>query len=123
MIPKILYELYKKHTGNEAEAITELPSSGSNRRYFRISGTPTLIGVVGTSVEENDAFMYMAAHFRAKSLPVPEVLECSDDHIAYLQQDLGDTILYNEIEKGRLTSVFSDEEKKLLVKTIRKLPD
>ena len=123
MIPKILYELYKKYTGCDAVEITELPSSGSNRRYFRLSGEPTLIGVVGTSVEENDAFIYMAKHFKEKNLPVPEVLIVSDDHIAYLQEDLGDTILYNVIEKGRLTSVFSEEEKKLLVKTIRKLPD
>ena len=123
MIPKILYELYKKYTGCDAVEITELPSSGSNRRYFRLSGEPTLIGVVGTSVEENDAFIYMAKHFKEKNLPVPEVLIVSDDRIAYLQEDLGDTILYNVIEKGRLTSVFSDEEKRLLVKTIRKLPD
>ena len=123
MIPKILYELYKKYTGCDAVEITELPSSGSNRRYFRLSGEPTLIGVVGTSVEENDAFIYMAKHFKEKNLPVPEVLIVSDDHIAYLQEDLGDTILYNVIEKGRLTSVFSEEEKRLLVKTIRKLPD
>lgn len=123
MIPKILYELYKKYTGCDAVEITELPSSGSNRRYFRLSGEPTLIGVVGTSVEENEAFIYMAKHFKEKNLPVPEVLIVSDDHIAYLQEDLGDTILYNVIEKGRLTSVFSDEEKRLLVKTIRKLPD
>ena len=123
MIPKILYELYKKYTGCDAVEITELPSSGSNRRYFRLSGEPTLIGVVGTSVEENDAFIYMAKHFKEKNLPVPEVLIVSDDHIAYLQEDLGDTILYNVIEKGRLTSVFSEEEKNLLVKTIRKLPD
>ena len=123
MIPKILYELYKKYTGCDAVEITELPSSGSNRRYFRLSGEPTLIGVVGTSVEENDAFIYMAKHFKEKNLPVPEVFIVSDDRIAYLQEDLGDTILYNVIEKGRLTSVFSEEEKKLLVKTIRELPD
>ena len=123
MIPKILYELYKKYTGCDAVEITELPSSGSNRRYFRLSGEPTLIGVVGTSVEENEAFIYMAKHFKEKNLPVPEVFIVSDDRIAYLQEDLGDTILYNVIEKGRLTSVFSDEEKRLLVKTIRKLPD
>ena len=100
-----------------------MPSSGSNRRYFRLKGEHTLIGVVGTSVEENNAFIYMSAHFAQKGLPVPKVLICSDDHIAYLQEDLGDTILYNAIEKGRLTRVFGEEEKRLLVKTIRKLPD
>ena len=57
MIPAILNELYKNFTGNDATEIAEMPSSGSNRRYFRLKGEHTLIGVVGTSVEENNAFI------------------------------------------------------------------
>ena len=106
MIPAILNELYKNFTGNDATEIAEMPSSGSNRRYFRLKGEHTLIGVVGTSVEENNAFIYMSAHFAQKGLPVPKVLICSDDHIAYLQEDLGDTIIYNDIEKGLRARVF-----------------
>ena len=45
MIIEELKKLYITHTGHEPEAIDELPSSGSNRRYFRLKGTPTLIGV------------------------------------------------------------------------------
>jgi aminoglycoside/choline kinase family phosphotransferase len=40
----------------------------------------------------------------------------------YLQEDLGDTLLFNAIEKGRQTSIFSEEEKELLRKTMRLLP-
>ena len=76
-----LKKLYITHTGHEPEAIDELPSSGSNRRYFRLKGTPTLIGVSGESVEENRAFLYMAEHFRGKGLPVPEVFIRSEDNI------------------------------------------
>jgi aminoglycoside/choline kinase family phosphotransferase len=43
--------------------------------------------------------------------------------MAYLQTDLGDTLLFNAIEKGRKTSSFSVEERELLTKTIRLLPD
>ena len=57
MIIEELKKLYITHTGHEPEAIDELPSSGSNRRYFRLKGTPTLIGVSGESVEENRAFL------------------------------------------------------------------
>ena len=53
MITEELKKLYCTYTGHEPEAIEELPSSGSNRRYFRLTGTPTLIGVSGTSLEEN----------------------------------------------------------------------
>lgn len=123
MITKILKSLYLSYTGHEPEVIDELPSSGSNRRYFRLFGSPTLIGVCGTSTEENRAFIYMAKHFRQKGLPVPEVLAKSDNDEYYLQEDLGDTLLFNAIEKGRKTSVFGEDEKQLLRKTMRLLPD
>ena len=118
-----LKELYKKVTGEEPASIVELPSSGSNRRYFRLSGVQSLIGVIGTCVEENKAFLYMADHFLQKGLPVPKVYAHADDFMSYIQEDLGDELLFNAIEKGRKTTVFSDEEKTLLTKTIRLLPD
>ena len=123
MITDTLTQLYTQVTGTEPAQIVELPSSGSNRRYFRLSGKESLIGVVGTCFEENRAFLYMAKHFANKGLPVPKVFAASDDKMAYVQEDLGDTLLFNAIEKGRLTSVFSEEEKQLLVKTIRLLPE
>ena len=123
MITEELRKLYQSYTGSPAEEITELPSSGSNRRYFRIKGPETLIGVSGTSIEENEAFIYMAKHFRGKGLPVPQVYASSDDHSFYIQEDLGDTLLFNAIEKGRKSSVFDEEERRLLHKTITKLPD
>lgn len=122
MITEELKKLYIAHTGHEPEQIDELPSSGSNRRYFRLSGNPTLIGVSGESVEENRAFLYMAEHFRQKGLPVPQVFIRSEDDIYYLQEDLGDSLLFNAIEKGRKTSVFGEDEKQLLRKTLRLLP-
>ena len=101
MITEELQKLYQEYTGVPVENITELPSSGSNRRYFRLTGAKTLIGVCGTSVEENDAFLYMAAHFRKSGLPVPEVHIVSENKSYYLQEDLGDTLLFHAIEKGR----------------------
>ena len=118
-----LKKLYNQVCGCEPQEIIELPSSGSNRRYFRLKGEQSLIGAIGTSREENQAFIYLARHFKERNLPVPEVLAVSDDEMAYVQQDLGDATLFNAIEKGRATSVFSDEERQLLVKTIRLLPD
>lgn len=122
MITEELKRLYHTYTGRQAEDITELPSSGSNRRYFRISGPKVLVGVSGTSPEENSAFIYMARHFREKGLPVPEVYCFSDDKSFYLQEDLGDTLLFNAIEKGRKSCVFDEEERLLLHKTISLLP-
>lgn len=123
MVTEELRELYRSFVGSPAEEITELPSSGSNRRYFRIKGPETLIGVSGTSKEENEAFIYMSEHFSRKGLPVPKVYTVSTDHAFYLQEDLGDTLLFNAIEKGRKSSVFDEEERRLLRATITKLPD
>ena len=81
MITEELKKLYIAHTGHEPEQIDELPSSGSNRRYFRLIGSPTLIGVSGESVEENRAFHNIAAHIRQKGLPVPKVIIRSQDNI------------------------------------------
>ncbi len=121
---KSLLKLYESHFGHPADSIDELPSSGSNRRYFRLNGpSGHVIGVVGTNVLENRAFLEFDRHFASKGLPVPTVLAVAPDGMSYLQTDLGDTLLFNSIEKGRLTRVFSPEERELLVKTIRRLPD
>lgn len=122
MVVTALKNLYLSFVGQPAEDVIELPSSGSNRRYFRLKGVKTLIGVSGTSSEEDKAFIYMSRHFREKGLPVPEVLCSSDDACFYLQEDLGDTLLFDAIEKGRKSCVFDEEEKRLLHKTIRLLP-
>lgn len=122
----VLSKLYTELKGRLPETVTELPSSGSNRRYFRLAsatGDNSVIGVLGTSAPENEAFIYMARHFGEKSIPVPRVLAISSDRMAYLQTDLGDSLLFKEIEKGRQTRSFSSAEKELLSKTISRLPD
>lgn len=120
-----LGRLYESHTGHAPDKIDELASSGSNRRYFRLSSAqgPTLVGVLGTIVQENEAFLEFDRHFASQGLPVPTVMAVADDRMSYLQTDLGDTLLFHAIEKGRLTRVFSAEERGLLVRTIRRLPD
>ena len=124
MDSNILTQLYTKYAGTSPDGNPEaLASSGSNRRYFRLRGNPTLIGVIGTCRPENDAFLYLADHFAQRGIPVPRVVAVSDDRMSYLQEDLGDTLLFNAIEKGRLTSSFSNAERDLLIQTIQLLPD
>lgn len=119
-----LSSLFKKYTKKAAPTVEALPSSGSNRRYYRLtSGDTTLIGVHGQSKEENYAFIELAKHFYAQNLNVPKVLIASDDLHYYLQEDLGDRVLFDAIKAGRNTGVFSNEEVELLKKTIIKLAD
>lgn len=118
-----LKSLFTQTTGDALENIYELPSSGSNRRYFRLTGNKhVLIGVIGTSVEENKAFWILDNHFREKGLPVPKVLAHSDDFHCYLQEDLGDTLLFGAVAKGRSCGSFDEDEKALLHKVVAELP-
>lgn len=120
---KQLETLFKSYTGTAARTVTELPSSGSNRRYFRMEGEKgTLIGTVGTCKEENKAFIAIADHFYRQGLPVPRVYCHSRDYSCYLQQDLGDTTLYNSVENGREGGNYDAREKELLFKVIEALP-
>ena len=92
-----LQELYRIYTGCEPESVTPLTPAGSNRRYFRLCGPRTVVGVVGTDREENEAFIYLSQHFSSLGLPVPEVLAVSDDRMEYLVTDLGDVSLFSMI--------------------------
>ena len=116
-------KLFLDYTGEAPLKIEELPSSGSNRRYFRLTGSKeTLIAAKGTSIPENKAFWTIARHFKAAGLPVPTVLSHTDDWEYYLQEDLGNDMLFNLVADGREKGQYSDEEKAMLIKTIRCLP-
>ena len=120
----ILSQLFTQATGKPVAETVALTASGSNRRYYRIYSedrSVSLIGVEGTSHDENHAFLTMAAHFAKQGLPVPRVLAVSEDEMAYVQQDLGDTLLFNYIAEGRKTGVFCESEKMMLRKTMRTL--
>ena len=119
-----LSQLFFEATAKKAGEQTALTASGSNRRYYRIESedkTTSLIGVQGTSRDENHAFLYMAEHFMKKGLNVPKVLAVSDDEMNYVQPDLGNVLLCDYIAEGRKTGVFSAREKEMLRKTMRGL--
>ena len=121
-----LIELYKKWAGKVPHEVTRLQGAGSNRQYFRLlaDDCSTVIGVIGTSRDENHAFISLCNHFGARKLPVPKVLAVSDDEICYLQTDLGTTSLFDAIAGGREAGGrYTLSEKQLLVKTIRELPN
>lgn len=119
----ILAQLFDDATGLKAETITRLPGAGSNRRYYRIkNGDRSMIGVAGKTVAENEAFIYLSRHFAEKGIPVPAVHAVSPDRMYYIQDDLGDTALFDIIKTGRTTGEWSADEIEALRRTIRFLP-
>ena len=123
---KKLIELYKDWAGEEPANIEKLAGQGSNREYYRITNSngATFIGVVGTSRDEDHAFVYLANHFNQRQLPVPKVLKVSEDELRYIQTDLGHVSLFDAIRGGRdAGGRYNQKEKDLLFKTIRQLPN
>lgn len=119
-----LIALFESYTGKKVVNTKELTSSGSNRRYYRMeSAGISLIGVVGTSREENHAFITIARHFYSQGLNVPQVYAVSEDEMTYIQEDLGDLQLYQMVSAGREAGDYNEEEVALLCKAVSKLPE
>ena len=119
-------ELYKRWSGAEPATTEKLPGAGSNREYyrFRAADGSSVIGCIGTSRDENHAFICLARHFTKRQLPVPQVLAATDDELRYLQQDLGSLSLFDAIRGGREAGGrYTLKEQELLKQTIRQLPN
>lgn len=125
MEEKRLIELYNNHFGTDPQSVVALPGAGSNRKYYRIAAEngETVIGVIGTSAEENKAFYEMAEIFAARELNSPKVIAKSDDYIAYLQEDLGSVSLFDVIANGRENGGnYSQPERLFIAHAIMHLP-
>lgn len=121
---EILKQLYRDYTGHEVEVCRVLIPAGSPRRYYRLgTAAHTVVGVVGTSQGENEAFIAIARQMRSKGLPVPEVYAVSADRMCYLQEDLGDTSLFDLITEAHRRGGYDEADMELLRQVMRLLPD
>ena len=120
-----LLELYQHFTAQLPKTVETITASGSNRQYVRFTSSAgeSVIGAIGTSEEENRAFVYLARHFLSKGLPVPRVLAVADDGMRYLQEDLGSRSLFDALciarEEG---GHYGPTETDLLRRTVAALP-
>lgn len=118
-----LIELYYHHFNTKPQKIEAISQAGSSRQYYHLGeGEKKSVGCVGTSQQENHAFIELTRHFCKQHLPVPEILAVSADEMRYLQTDLGSTSLYDALSEGRVKSQYSESEVQLLHKTIALLP-
>ena len=75
---------------------------GSGRKIVRLRNKQvTAIGVFYNVREENLAFVEFSKYFRCHGLPVPEIYAEDLDHGAYLEEDLGDTTLFDFLSTNR----------------------
>jgi len=103
-IKNTLSELFISHFGFVPSKIIQLPGSGSERIYFRISSEKqTVIGAYNANVKENEAFFSFTQTFKELKINVPEIFIISQDQQHYLQSDLGDETLFHSIKKNKNT--------------------
>jgi len=118
-----LSELFRTWSGTDLNTITELPSSGSYRRYYRIcSKSTSVIGAFNNDIRENQAFFTFTKHFFRNKLNVPEIYKIADDQQIYLLQDLGNTTLFGWLTEKRKEESFSSSIIETYKKVISALP-
>jgi aminoglycoside/choline kinase family phosphotransferase len=111
-----LEKLFEEQFGSKPEQLEMLPVSGSDRRYYRMSnGKHSAIGTHNTNIAENNTYFYFTDLFRKHGINVPEVYKTSKDRNFYLQQDLGNTSLFDQLMKEGHTDTVRQNFHKALV--------
>ena len=119
-----LRQLYRAFTGTNADTVTKIEGSGSNRSYWRLCrrNGSAIIGTSGKDKAENAAFIYLADHFRNAGLPVPEVYAVDPQGFDYIQEDISGESLFDRLAPCRKNGVYGPEAIALLRATIAELP-
>ncbi len=121
----ILERLFEQHFHLPAEHVKPLQGQlgGSGRIIVRLSGGgSSAIGVLYSVREENVAFLEFSRHFRRHGLPVPEIYEEDLSQGAYLEQDLGDTTLFEFLGRNRTGDFIAPPAIEAYRKVVAALP-
>ncbi len=115
--------LYQAYFGTDPVTVCPLKPFASGRAYWRLSSAKgTCVAVEGNDRKENEAFIAIARHFMNKGIPVPQLLAVGEDRMTYIQEDLGDDILFDMYVKARRSGEGMEEVESLLCRTISLLP-
>jgi len=109
---EVLKKLFEEHFHVPAERIQPLQGElgGSGRKIIRLgAGAQTAIGILYGVREENAAFLEFSRHFRRHGLPVPEIYADDLSQGAYLEEDLGDTTLFEFLSKNRSGGIIAPQ--------------
>ena len=100
----VLKKLFEQHFRMPATSVQPLQGQlgGSGRKIIRLAGQEaSAIGILYEGREENIAFLEFSRHFRRHGLPVPEIYAEDLAQGAYLEDDLGDTTLFDFLSSHR----------------------
>jgi aminoglycoside/choline kinase family phosphotransferase len=119
---KKLFEEYFRAPATEMQPLQgEL--GGSGRKIVRVSNDQaSAIGILYNVPEENVAFLEFSRHFRRHGLPVPEIYAEDLSQGAYLEEDFGDTTLFDFLSKNREGENIAPEAVEAYRKVVGVLP-
>ncbi len=121
----VLKTLFDEHFHVQPERIQPLQGElgGSGRKIIRLSTAKlSAIGILYGVREENIAFLEFSRHFRRHGLPVPEIYAENLNQGAYLEEDLGDTTLFEFLSKHREGETIAAQSVEAYRKVVAVLP-
>src|SRR5580698_8712414 len=108
----VLKRLFEQHFHSPPERVLPLQGQlgGSGRVIVRLAGSGRdAIGILYSVREENVAFLEFSRHFRRHGLPVPEIYAEDLSQGAYIEEDLGDTTLFEFLSTNRAGDALSPQ--------------
>jgi aminoglycoside/choline kinase family phosphotransferase len=109
---EVLKQLFEEYFRGPAERALPIQGQlgGSGRTIVRLANERnSAIGIVYGVREENVAFLQFSKHFLRHGLPVPEIYAEDLKRDAYLEEDLGDTTLFESLAENRAGDVIAPE--------------
>jgi aminoglycoside/choline kinase family phosphotransferase len=125
MSMEALKKLFEEHFHAPPEQIVPLQGElgGSGRKIIRLASEKhRAIGILYGVREENAAFLEFSKHFRQHRLPVPEIYAEDLSQGAYLEEDLGDTTLFEFLSKNRTGASVAPQVAEVYRKVVTMLP-
>jgi aminoglycoside/choline kinase family phosphotransferase len=121
----VLKRLFEQHFHSPPERVMPLQGQlgGSGRVIVRLaSAGQNAIGILYSVREENVAFLEFSRHFRRGGLPVPEIYAEDLSEGAYIEEDLGDTTLFEVLSDNRSADSIAPQVVEAYRKVIAVLP-
>src|SRR6059058_5532457 len=121
----VLKSLFEQHFHASPTRVQPLQGEfgGSGRKIIRLADKKNrAVGILYGVREENAAFLEFSKHFRRHGLPVPEIYAEDLTHGAYLEEDLGDTTLFEFLSNNRTGENISPQVVEAYRKVVAVLP-
>jgi len=121
----VLKKLFEQRFHAPATRVQPLQGElgGSGRKIIRLSNQhQSAIGILYNVREENIAFLEFSRHFRQHGLPVPEIYAEDLSQGAYLEEDFGDTTLFEFLSKNRVGENISPQAVEAYRRVVGLLP-